>query len=477
MVYGIIELINFAHGDLFMLGSVFAAIIHRGAARPDESSPKAWLLLADRHARCDGILRVHQRGHREARLPPAAQRAEAGAADHRRRRQLHPPEHRHPHRTARPRTRGPACCRRGRSPSGRVEIRIKYLVVIAVTIPLLLLMTWIVQKTQAGKAMRATAQDRDASLLMGINVDRIIAYTFALGGALAGAAGTMFVQVNGQTRYDAGFRLGLIAFTAAVLGGVGNLLGAVIGGVLIGVIQGLNDSGLGFFPGQKWTQTVMFSILILMIIFRPGGHIRQASAGEGIAMAVLRPVIILWVAQRGSALTVQLSLDGQVPLFGGDWHGDRLRAAAPRGSPRTPAELLPFFTVVLARCTHCSHSGSTSSSVSPACSTSATWRSSCSVRTSAPGSCRTSPSTCPPSWRDINIHFLDTASPKIPGIHLSFWIVIVIAGCRRGDCGRHHRRADAAVEERLPRTRHARLRRDPARGLPQQRRPAPGHST
>jgi branched-chain amino acid transport system permease protein len=154
---------------------------------------------------------------------------------------------------------------------GSIEIRIKYIVVIAVTIPLLLLMTWIVQKTRVGKAMRATAQDRDASQLMGINVDKMISYVFILGGALAGAAGTMFVQVNSQTRYDAGFRLGLIAFTAAVLGGVGNLLGAVIGGVLIGVIQSLNDSGLGWFPGQKWTQTVLFGILIMMIIFRPGG--------------------------------------------------------------------------------------------------------------------------------------------------------------------------------------------------------------
>jgi branched-chain amino acid transport system permease protein len=154
---------------------------------------------------------------------------------------------------------------------GPIEIRVKYVIVVLITIPLLLLMTFIVQKTRVGKAMRATAQDRDASLLMGINVDRMISYTFALGGALAGAAGTMFVQVNGTTRYDAGFRLGLIAFTAAVLGGVGNLPGAVLGGVLIGLIQGLNDSGLGPFPGQEWTQTVMFGILIVMIIFRPGG--------------------------------------------------------------------------------------------------------------------------------------------------------------------------------------------------------------
>ena len=158
---------------------------------------------------------------------------------------------------------------------GSIQIRVKYMIVIGITIPLLLLMTWIVQKTKVGKAMRATAQDRDASLLMGINVDKIISYVFALGGALAGAAGTMFVEVNGQTRYDSGFRLGLIAFTAAVLGGVGNLLGAVIGGVLIGVIQSLNDSALGFFPGQKWTQTVLFGILILMIIFRPGGIFSQ----------------------------------------------------------------------------------------------------------------------------------------------------------------------------------------------------------
>ena len=119
--------------------------------------------------------------------------------------------------------------------------------------------------------MRATAQDHDASLLMGINVDRMISFTFALGGALAGAAGMLFVQVNDQTRYDAGFRLGLIAFTAAVLGGVGNLLGAVIGGVLIGVIQGLNDGALGLVPGPEVDADGDVLILILMIIFRPGG--------------------------------------------------------------------------------------------------------------------------------------------------------------------------------------------------------------
>ena len=89
--------------------------------------------------------------------------------------------------------------------------------------------------------MRATAQDQDAARLMGINVDRIIAFTFAIGGAMAGAAGLLYQQTIGTTSYDLGFQLGLIAFTAAVLGGIGNLTGAVLGGLLIGLIQGLND--------------------------------------------------------------------------------------------------------------------------------------------------------------------------------------------------------------------------------------------
>jgi branched-chain amino acid transport system permease protein len=270
MVYGIIELINFAHGDLFMLGSVFAAIFLEEWLDQTRSGVRAWLLLAlillVVMAVCASINVVieffaYRRLRNAPKLAPLITAVGVsyilqnvgiifnGSA---------------------PNSRS-SVLPQGSLDVGSVHIRIKYLVVIAVTVPLLLLMTWIVQKTRIGKAMRATAQDRDASLLMGINVDRMISFTFALGGAMAGAAGTLFVQVNGQTRYDAGFRLGLIAFTAAVLGGVGNFLGAVIGGVLIGVIQGLNDSGLGFFPGQKWTQTVMFSILIAMIIFRPRG--------------------------------------------------------------------------------------------------------------------------------------------------------------------------------------------------------------
>jgi len=270
MVYGIIELINFAHGDLVMIGSVFAAIVLEERLGQTTSSPEGWFWLA-----VVGVMAMAFCGLFNATIEKLAYRRLRNAP------KLAPlitavgvsfilqnigilTNGSAPHSRS-------SVLPQGSVSIGSIEVRIKYIVVIAVTIPLLLLMTWIVQKTRVGKAMRATAQDRDASLLMGINVDKMISYVFILGGALAGAAGTMFVQVNSQTRYDAGFRLGLIAFTAAVLGGVGNLLGAVIGGVLIGVIQSLNDSGLGFFPGQKWTQTVLFGILILMIIFRPGG--------------------------------------------------------------------------------------------------------------------------------------------------------------------------------------------------------------
>ena len=90
----------------------------------------------------------------------------------------------------------------------------------------------------------------------------------------------MYVQVNGTTRYDAGFQLGLIAFTAAVLGGVGNLTGAVLGGLLIGLIQGLND-GAPLGLGQKWSQTVVFTILILLMVFRPRASSAQTD-GEGV---------------------------------------------------------------------------------------------------------------------------------------------------------------------------------------------------
>jgi branched-chain amino acid transport system permease protein len=138
---------------------------------------------------------------------------------------------------------------------------------VVVTVPLLIALVWFVGATRYGKAMRATAQDPDAARLMGINVDRTISLTFFLGGLLAGAAGMIYALYNGTIQFNQGFTAGLIAFTAAVMGGIGNLKGAVVGGLIIGVIQSISDTHYG----QVWTPAVVFSILILIMVFKPQG--------------------------------------------------------------------------------------------------------------------------------------------------------------------------------------------------------------
>jgi branched-chain amino acid transport system permease protein len=142
--------------------------------------------------------------------------------------------------------------------------------VVFITIPVLIGLTWLVRSTRQGKAMRATAQDPDAAAIMGINVNRTISFTFLLAGALAGAGGLLFL-LEFNMRYDTGFELGLIAFTAAVLGGIGNLSGAVLGGVVIGLIQAYNEGLSWATPGSAWTRSIVFGILIAILVFRPEG--------------------------------------------------------------------------------------------------------------------------------------------------------------------------------------------------------------
>ena len=144
------------------------------------------------------------------------------------------------------------------------------LAVLLIVIPVLIVLTWFVRETKQGKAMRAVAQDREASAMMGINVNRTISVTFALAGSLAGAAAIVYLlQFN--MRYDTGFELGLIAFTAAVLGGIGNLSGAVLGALVIGFVQAFNEGLTWYTPGSDWTRTIVFGILILILVFRPEG--------------------------------------------------------------------------------------------------------------------------------------------------------------------------------------------------------------
>ncbi|WP_084557742.1 branched-chain amino acid ABC transporter permease [Hamadaea tsunoensis] len=269
LVYGIIELINFAHGDLFMLGTLFSGFIITVVFGSKAMSAMGWvaflvalvlviLFCASINMSIEFL--AYRRLRHAPKLAPlitavgmsfvlqfvglkwngSTQKSQ------------------------------PSVLPQGYIDLGGVRIYTSFLIVLAVTIPILGLMTWIVTKTRMGKAMRATAQDQDAARLMGVNVNRIISFTFGIGGALAGVAGLMYEQTVGTTRYDLGLQLGLIAFTAAVLGGIGSLPGAVLGGVLIGLIQGLNE-GVRYGAGQRWTQSVVFSILILFMVFKPTG--------------------------------------------------------------------------------------------------------------------------------------------------------------------------------------------------------------
>ena len=142
--------------------------------------------------------------------------------------------------------------------------------VVLVTAPVLVLLSWLVKTTKQGKAMRATSQDPEAAAIMGIDVNRTISFTFALAGGLAGVGAVLFLT-EFNMRYDTGFTLGLIAFTAAVLGGIGNLTGAVLGAVIIGFIQAFNE-GLGWnAAGADWTRSIVFALLIAILVFRPEG--------------------------------------------------------------------------------------------------------------------------------------------------------------------------------------------------------------
>jgi branched-chain amino acid transport system permease protein len=278
LVYGIIELINFAHGDLFMLGTLAAANVttYVFGVTTSGASVVGWVIFLITLLACMAFCAsvnvtiefvAYRRLRRAPKLAPLITAVGMsfillfvglswnGSRPHSNWRSLLP---------------------QGAFDLGGVRIEHKFFVVLGVVAPILLLLSWIVTRTRVGKAMRAVAQDQDAARLMGINVNRIISFTFALGGALAGAAGLVYEQAIGTTRYDLGFQFGLIAFTAAVLGGIGNLTGAVLGGVLIGLIKGLND-GVGF--GQAWSQTVVFTILILVMVFRPTGLLGQ-SLGE-----------------------------------------------------------------------------------------------------------------------------------------------------------------------------------------------------
>ncbi|SRR5581483_1088290 len=148
-----------------------------------------------------------------------------------------------------------------------LRFTIKDLLVIVLAVILMVGLYLFVQRTRLGKAMRATAQNRDAAKMLGIDIDRVISATFLIGGGLAGAAGLMAGLYNNTAWWFMGFRAGLESFTAAVLGGIGNITGAMLGGFLIGLLASFSDGYLN----ARWTHAWVFATLVLVLLFRPSG--------------------------------------------------------------------------------------------------------------------------------------------------------------------------------------------------------------
>jgi len=153
------------------------------------------------------------------------------------------------------------------------------LLALLATAPLVLVLTIFITRSRLGKAMRATAQDPEAARLMGINVDTTISLTFLLGGMLAGSAGLLYALYQTTIWYFQGFQAGLIAFTAAVMGGIGNLKGAVLGGLIIGCIQQISENRIP--NGAVWTPAIVFGYLVLIMVLRPQGLLGEQTREAG----------------------------------------------------------------------------------------------------------------------------------------------------------------------------------------------------
>ncbi|MBA3302001.1 MAG: branched-chain amino acid ABC transporter permease [Thermoleophilaceae bacterium] len=279
LVYGIIELINFAHGDLFMIGSFASVGLWGTFGLTLATGPLglvvgllATMLIA--MIACGSLnVMIERVGYRPLRSAPKLAPlitavgfsfilqsvgnvwrggSQQGVDD---------------------------LLRQGESLFTVLGVSVSRgdALAVAVTVPLVVGLATFINRSRLGKAMRATAQDPEAARLMGINVDTTISLTFLLGGMLAGAAGLIYALYQTNIWFFQGFKAGLIAFTAAVMGGIGNLKGAVLGGLIIGCIEQMSDNRVG----PEWTTVVVFGYLVLIMVFRPQGLIGEETREAG----------------------------------------------------------------------------------------------------------------------------------------------------------------------------------------------------
>jgi branched-chain amino acid transport system permease protein len=282
MVYGVLNMINFAHGEVFMSGAYTAYFVAAALAASGFLNryvlPSLALLLLVSMATSTGIaLLVERIAYRPLRRAPRliplitaigasfflqyTFRGFFGAGI-----QAYPD----------------IGVLKGEWQLGPLHILRTQAIVLIAAVVMMLVLYAVVMRTKTGKAMRAVAEDRDAAALMGIDVDRIIVITFALGGAMAGAAGILYALVFKQVQFFMGFIPGIKAFTAAVLGGIGNVPGAMLGGLFLGVVETVGPAlfldGLGIRAPYQLRDVIAFTMLLIMLIFRPQGFLGERLA-------------------------------------------------------------------------------------------------------------------------------------------------------------------------------------------------------
>ncbi|MFM8635648.1 MAG: branched-chain amino acid ABC transporter permease [Planctomycetia bacterium] len=271
MVYGIIRLINFAHGDLIMLGACLALTLVGatgfGGDGPATAGMATWLGILMLVVVCGlfcgavnvAVDRIVYRPLRDApKLAPLVSAIGVsfifmniglfwiGPAD---------------------RSFPELLPVNNLLAGDGLQFGWKDLLVVVVVVPLMLALMLLVKSTRLGKAMRAVSQDATAAALVGVDVDRVITATFFLGGFLGGAASVIYGLYINTIGFQMGFQNGLYAFTAAVLGGIGSIPGAVVGGLLIGLVRSLSTA----YVGERWAGAIVFAILIVILVFRPEG--------------------------------------------------------------------------------------------------------------------------------------------------------------------------------------------------------------
>jgi len=275
MVYGIIGLINFAHGDLFMLGTFLTLTLIETFGLDAEGASVAKLVVgllailpivaifcATLNLAVDRI--VYKPLRRAPKLAPLVSAIGVsfifqnvgllwkGPAD------LSVPN---------------LVSQRNLLGDQPITFTISDLMLIVLVAAIMVALTLLVKYTRLGKSMRATSQNPVAAQLMGINVERVIGSTFVIGGALAGLAAVIYSLYIGTIGFQIGYINGLYAFTAAVVGGIGNIPGAVLGGFVIGMVRSLGSA----YVEERWTTAIIFGILIVILIFRPSGLLGATS--------------------------------------------------------------------------------------------------------------------------------------------------------------------------------------------------------